>query len=235
KELKNLLAKVETLQECNPMLGHRGCRLSITFPEITEMQTRAIMEAAAEVTEEGKTVIPEIMIPLVSHVDEVKIIRKDIIKIAEQVMEEKNVKIPYKIGTMIELPRAVVTADEIAREVEFFSFGTNDLTQAVFGFSRDDAVKFLDTYSEKEILPQDPFASIDAKGVGEMVRMGRQKGRSSNLQLEVGVCGEHGGDPKSINFFNSIGLDYVSCSPYRVPVARLSAAQAEIRKKINVQ
>ncbi|MEA1994976.1 MAG: pyruvate, phosphate dikinase [Campylobacterota bacterium] len=235
KELKNLLAKVDTLREFNPMLGHRGCRLSITFPEITEMQTRAIMEAAAEIIEEGKTVIPEIMIPLVSHVNEVKIIRKDIIKIAEQVMEEKNVKILYKIGTMIELPRAVVTADEIAREVEFFSFGTNDLTQGVFGFSRDDAVKFLDAYREKEILPQDPFASIDAKGVGEMVRMGRQKGRSSNLQLEVGVCGEHGGDPKSINFFNSIGLDYVSCSPYRVPIARLSAAQAEIRKKINVQ
>jgi pyruvate,orthophosphate dikinase len=150
-------------------------------------------------------------------------------------MEEKNVKIPYKIGTMIELPRAVVTADEIAREVEFFSFGTNDLTQAVFGFSRDDAVKFLDAYEKKEILTQDPFASIDTKGVGEMVRMGRQKGKSSNLKLEVGVCGEHGGDPKSINFFNSIGLDYVSCSPYRVPIARLSAAQAEIRRKINVQ
>ncbi|MCD6133701.1 MAG: pyruvate, phosphate dikinase [Deltaproteobacteria bacterium] len=235
KELEDLLAKVEALREFNPMLGHRGCRLSITFPEITEMQTRAIMEAAAEVIEEGKTVLPEIMIPLVSHVNEVKTIKEGIIKTAEQVMKEKNVEIPYKIGTMIELPRAVVTADRIAKEVEFFSFGTNDLTQAVFGFSRDDAVKFLNAYEEKGILPQDPFASIDIDGVGEMVRMGRQKGKSSNPQLEIGVCGEHGGEPRSIDFFNSIGLDYVSCSPYRVPVARLSAAQAEIRKRLNVQ
>jgi len=234
KELEDLLAKVEALREFNPMLGHRGCRLSITFPEITEMQTRAIMEAAAEVIEEGKTVLPEIMIPLVSHVNEVKTIKEGIIKTAEQVMKEKNVEIPYKIGTMIELPRAVVTADRIAKEVEFFSFGTNDLTQAVFGFSRDDAVKFLNAYEEKGILPQDPFASIDINGVGEMVRIGRQKGKSSNPQLEVGVCGEHGGEPRSIDFFNSIGLDYVSCSPYRVPVARLSAAQAEIRKRLNV-
>ncbi len=234
KELEDLLAKVEALREFNPMLGHRGCRLSITFPEITEMQTRAIMEAAAEVIEEGKTVLPEIMIPLVSHVNEVKIVKEGIIKTAEQVMKEKNIEIPYKIGTMIELPRAVVTADRIAKEVEFFSFGTNDLTQAVFGFSRDDAVKFLNAYEEKGILPQDPFASIDINGVGEMVRIGRQKGKSSNPQLEVGVCGEHGGEPRSIDFFNSIGLDYVSCSPYRVPVARLSAAQAEIRKRLNV-
>jgi len=235
KELEDLLAKVEALREFNPMLGHRGCRLSITFPEITEMQTRAIMEAAAEVIGEGKTVLPEIMIPLVSHVNEVRTIKEGIIKTAEQVMKEKNVEIPYKIGTMIELPRAVVTADRIAKEVEFFSFGTNDLTQAVFGFSRDDAVKFLNAYEEKGILPQDPFASIDIDGVGEMVRMGRQKGKSSNPQLEIGVCGEHGGEPRSIDFFNSIGLDYVSCSPYRVPVARLSAAQAEIRKRLNVQ
>ena len=235
KELEKLMDKVRTLQEFNPMLGHRGCRLSVTFPEITEMQTRAIMEAAIEVIQEGKTVIPEIMIPLVSHVNEVKIIKEDIKNTANKVMKEKNVNVSYKIGTMIELPRAAITADEIAREVDFFSFGTNDLTQCVFGLSRDDAAKFLNAYDERGILPYEPFASIDTTGVGEMVRIGTEKGRKSNKQLEVGICGEHGGDPDSISFFNSINLDYVSCSPYRVPVARISAAQAEIRKKRSVQ
>jgi pyruvate,orthophosphate dikinase len=234
KELEKLMDKVRTLQEFNPMLGHRGCRLSVTFPEITKMQTRAIMEAAVEIVQEGKTVIPEIMIPLVSHVNEVKIIKEDIKNTANKVMKEKNVNVSYKIGTMIELPRAAITADEIAREVDFFSFGTNDLTQTAFGLSRDDAAKFLNAYDEKGILPYEPFASIDITGVGEMVRMGTEKGRKSNKQLEVGICGEHGGDPDSISFFNSINLDYVSCSPYRIPIARLSAAQAEIRKKRSV-
>jgi len=229
EELRNV---VESLKEFNPMLGHRGCRLVITYPEIAVMQTKAIIGAAIELKkEEGIEVIPEIMIPLVGHVNEIKYL-KDIIKeVADEMIKEAGVELEYKVGTMIELPRACVTADEIAKEAEFFSFGTNDLTQMTFGFSRDDVGKFLPEYLEKNILEFDPFKSLDYKGVGELVKIGTQKGKAARPDLKVGVCGEHGGDPRSIEFFHKAGLDYVSCSPYRVPVARLAAAQAAIREK----
>ena len=220
-------ARIEHLHELNPMLGHRGCRLGISYPEITEMQARAIFEATAELIMEGTTPYPEVMVPLVGSVSEFIHQRKIIDAMANQVQEKNKVKIDYLVGTMIELPRACATADEIAKEAEFFSFGTNDLTQTTFGFSRDDIGSFLPEYLEQNILAGDPFQSIDKEGVGSLVTMGVEKGRSVNASLKIGICGEHGGDPQSIHFFQRSGLDYVSCSPFRVPIARLAAAQAE--------
>ncbi|HEX9777359.1 MAG TPA: pyruvate, phosphate dikinase [Geopsychrobacteraceae bacterium] len=219
--------KVESLHEFNPMLGHRGCRLGITYPEIYDMQVRAIMEAACElVKDEGFEIVPEIMIPLVGHVRELEILRANAIRIADEIIARYGVEVEYLIGTMIELPRAALTADEIAVEAEFFSFGTNDLTQTCFGLSRDDAGKFLPYYVEREILPNDPFVAIDQSGVGELVRMGCEKGRATRPDIKLGICGEHGGEPSSVIFCHKIGLDYVSCSPFRVPIARLAAAHA---------
>lgn len=229
--LEDVKAKVEALSEFNPMLGHRGCRLGITYPEITEMQARAIMEAACKLTKEGVKVYPEIMIPLVGTKAELAHQKKVVVETAEKVMEEMGVKVDYKVGTMIEIPRAALTANEIAEEAEFFSFGTNDLTQMTFGYSRDDAGKFLQEYKEKGILPDDPFQTLDQSGVGQLVEMGVKKGRATKPDLKVGICGEHGGDPRSIDFCHRVGLNYVSCSPYRVPIARLAAAQAEIRNR----
>ncbi|MDD3776178.1 MAG: pyruvate, phosphate dikinase [Actinomycetota bacterium] len=225
---QELAATVRSLHETNPMLGHRGCRLSITYPEILEMQARAIFEAAIELTEQGIEVKPEVMIPLAGTVKEIKILKDQIVEIAEALIKEKGVKFEYKVGTMIEIPRACVVADQIAKEAEFFSFGTNDLTQMTFGFSRDDAGKFLPDYIEKGILEKDPFATLDIEGVGQLVLMGIQKGRSTRKDLKIGICGEHGGDPNSVKFCHQAGMDYVSCSPYRVPIARLAAAQANL-------
>ncbi len=222
---------VENLRELNPMLGHRGCRLGITYPEITEMQARAIFEAAAKAIKEGIKAIPEVMIPLVGIKEELRMQREIVEKVAKEVMEREGVEIPYKIGTMIEIPRACITADEIAEVAEFFSFGTNDLTQTTFGFSRDDIAKFLPFYIEKGILPDDPFKTIDQRGVGELMKIGINKGREKNPNLKIGICGEHGGEPESVKFCHKIGLDYVSCSPFRVPIARLSAAQAVIEEE----
>ncbi|HEX5036955.1 MAG TPA: pyruvate, phosphate dikinase [bacterium] len=227
---EKLKVKAESLHEFNPMLGHRGCRLGITFPEIYQMQVRAIMEAACELAkDENFKIIPEIMIPLVGHVNELKKMREETEKVCKQVIEEKKAPIDYLIGTMIELPRAAITADEIAGYADFFSFGTNDLTQTTFGFSRDDAGKFLPYYVEKGILPFDPFVTLDRAGVGGFIQMAVGKGRGVKKALKVGICGEHGGDATSVEFCHQIGLDYVSCSPYRVPIARLAAAHAEIK------
>ena len=232
---EKLLARVEDLHEFNPMLGLRGCRLGITMPEITEMQARAIFEAVCELHKEEKAkIVPEVMIPLVGHVNELKSQKAIVVRIAEETMKKYGVKLDYMVGTMIELPRAAVTADEIAREAEFFSFGTNDLTQTTFGFSRDDAVKFLNFYVDKAILPKDPFVTIDQNGVGELVKMGVAKGRKTRKNIKVGICGEHGGDPASVEFCHKVGLNYVSCSPYRVPIARLAAAQVVIKEKQKV-
>jgi pyruvate,orthophosphate dikinase len=226
-----LLHRVEDLHELNPMLGHRGCRLGIVYPEITRMQTRAIIEAACELAKKGKKVVPEIMVPLVGLKKELQN-QKDLIKkTAEEVMQKKGVKIDYMIGTMIELPRAAVIADEIAQEAEFFSFGTNDLTQTTFGFSRDDAGKFINYYTENNILEKDPFQTLDQEGVGSLVKMGVTKGRGTRPNLKVGICGEHGGDPASVEFCYRTGLNYVSCSPYRVPIARLASAHAKLKEK----
>ena len=219
--------KVESLRECNPMLGHRGCRLGISYPEIYDMQVQAIMEAACElVKNDGFEIVPEIMIPLVAHVNELSILRANTIRVADEVTARYGVKVKYLIGTMIELPRAALTADEIANEAEFFSFGTNDLTQTCFGLSRDDSGKFLPRYVEQEILPCDPFVAIDQSGVGELVKIGCEKGRATRSDIKLGICGEHGGEPSSVIFCHKIGLDYVSCSPFRVPIARLAAAHA---------
>ncbi len=226
-----LKATVNSLHEINPMLGHRGCRLSITYPEILDMQVRAIFEATVELTKEGYKVKPEVMIPVVGDVMEVKVLKDQIIKIADEIMKKENLKFDYKVGTMIEIPRACVTADEIATEAEFFSFGTNDLTQMAFGFSRDDFGKFLPDYIEKGILKKDPFATIDRNGVGQLIKMGVEKGRKARKNLKIGICGEHGGDPSSVEFCHMVGMDYVSCSPYRVPVARLAAAHAAIKSE----
>ncbi len=229
-EKKKILDVVNELHEFNPMLGFRGCRLGIIYPEIYEMQVRAIIQAAAEVIREGKTIYPEIMIPLIGHVNELRILKENLESVAKEEMEKEGVEIKYMFGTMIEIPRAALTADEIASVAEFFSFGTNDLTQMTFGYSRDDAqAKFLRKYVEMKILPEDPFKSLDWDGVGQLVKIGVERGRKTRENLEVGVCGEHGGDPKSIEFFHMAGLDYVSCSPYRVPIARLAAAQAQIK------
>jgi len=239
KELKVspavIKAKVEALHEFNPMLGHRGCRLGITYPEITEMQARAIFEAACQLKKEGVNVKPEVMVPLVGHVKELKMQKDIIVATAEQVMKEKKIKVDYMVGTMIEVPRAAVTADEIAGEAQFFSFGTNDLTQMTFGYSRDDSGKFLPEYVEKKILPNDPFRVLDRDGVGKLIRMAVEKGRGVRKDLKVGICGEHGGEPSSVEFCHMVGLNYVSCSPYRVPIARLAAAQAAIKEKSNVK
>jgi pyruvate, orthophosphate dikinase len=226
-----LKSTIVSLHEMNPMLGHRGCRLSITYPEIAEMQARAIFEAAADLTKEGYYVQPEVMVPLVGNFMEIKILREKIISVADEVMLEKDQKFDYKVGTMIEVPRACLIAEKIAKEAEFFSFGTNDLTQMTYGFSRDDSGKFLPAYIEQGILAKDPFATLDLGGVGQLVEMGLEKGRSARKDLKVGICGEHGGDPKSIDFCHKIGMDYVSCSPYRVPVARLAAAQSAIMEE----
>ena len=229
--LKN---KIADLHEFNPMMGHRGCRLAVTYPEIAKMQTRAIMEAAIEVSNEEKIKItPEIMIPLVGDKKELKFVKDIVIETAEQVKKEKNSTISYHIGTMIEIPRAAVLADEIAEEAEFFSFGTNDLTQMTFGFSRDDAGKFLNSYYQNKIYEFDPFAKLDQNGVGKLIEMATTLGRKTRPNLHIGICGEHGGEPSSIEFCNKIGLDYVSCSPYRVPIARLAAAQATIKSGVN--
>jgi pyruvate, orthophosphate dikinase len=230
-EVSKLKAKIESLHEFNPMLGFRGCRLGVVFPEITEMQARAIIEAAVNVAKKGIPVKPEIMIPLVAHVNEF-ILQEDIVRrVAKDVMSEKGKKISYLVGTMIELPRAALTADEIAHRAEFFSYGTNDLTQTTFGLSRDDAGKFLPMYVQNEILPSDPFEALDQSGVGQLVEMGTRKGRSVRKDLKVGICGEHGGEPSSVEFCHRTGLDYVSCSPFRVPIARLAAARAVINEK----
>ena len=227
---EEIRAKAEALKEFNPMLGHRGCRLGLTFPEINVMQARAIFEAACELRRQGQRVIPEVMVPLVGHVNELKIARATIVEVAEQVMRRFKVKIPYLVGTMIEVPRAALTAEAIAQEAEFFSFGTNDLTQMTFGFSRDDAGKFLPSYLEQGILERDPFVTLDQSGVGQLIEIAVKAGRSVRTTLKVGICGEHGGDPASVEFCHRAMLDYVSCSPYRVPIARLAAAHAVIRE-----
>jgi pyruvate,orthophosphate dikinase len=218
--------RVRQLHEANPMLGHRGCRLGITHPEIYETQVRAIFEAAAEAAGSGGKPNPEVMIPLVGTKAEFDRLKALVDETADKVEKETGRRIAYKTGTMIEIPRAALQARSIADDCEFFSFGTNDLTQMTFGYSRDDAASFLPAYIEEGILPEDPFASLDQTGVGELVSIGTKRGRETNPKLKVGVCGEHGGDPRSIEFFHAVGLDYVSCSPYRVPVARLAAARA---------
>jgi pyruvate,orthophosphate dikinase len=226
-----LRARASELHESNPMLGHRGCRLGVTYPEIYEMQARALFEAALDVAQEtGKAPVPEVMIPLVATRRELQLMREVVVRIAERVFQERKAQVDYLVGTMIELPRAALRAAEIAEEAEFFSFGTNDLTQTALGISRDDAARFLKIYEERGIYEKDPFVSIDRQGVGELVRMGCERGRSVKPKLKLGVCGEHGGDPASISFFEEAGLDYVSCSPYRVPVARLAAAHAALKK-----
>jgi pyruvate,orthophosphate dikinase len=235
KGLKTLLRRVEELHEFNPMLGHRGCRLGITYPEITEMQARAIFEAAVEVEKKGVKTHAEVMIPLIATVKEMAHQGGIVRRVAEEVFKEKKAKVHYLVGTMIELPRAALLADEIAKEAEFFSFGTNDLTQTTFGFSRDDVNKVLPTYLEEGILKQDPFAVIDREGVGELVRIGIERGRKTRPNLEVGICGEHGGDPSSVEFCHQVGMDYVACSPFRVLTARLAAAQAGAAEKLKVE
>ena len=231
-----MLKIVRGLHEVNPMLGLRGCRLGIVYPEIVEMQVRAIIEAACELDKEGVKVLPEIMIPLVGHQNEIKIQKEILEKVAKEALDRHQSKVQYKFGTMIEIPRAAVVADQIAEYAEFFSFGTNDLTQMTFGYSRDDAEgKFLFFYEENGILPEDPFQSIDLDGVGELMKMGVQKGRQVRPDLKCGICGEHGGDPKSVMFCHTIGLNYVSCSPFRVPLARLAAAHAVIEEEGKVK
>ena len=231
---ESLKARVESLKEFNPMMGHRGCRLAVTYPEIARMQTRAVIEAAINVQKEGKEVIPEIMIPLVGDVNELKYVKDIVVETADKIIKESKVKLHYQVGTMIEIPRAAILADEIAKEAEFFSFGTNDLTQMTFGFSRDDAGKFLNEYYNKGIFENDPFAKLDQNGVGKLVEMAAKLGKQTRPDIQLGICGEHGGEPSSVEFCHKVGLNYVSCSPYRVPIARLAAAQArakEILKK----
>ena len=223
-----LKERVESLKEFNPMMGHRGCRLAVTYPEIAKMQTRAVIEAALKVKEDGIDIVPEIMIPLVGDEKELAFVKKIVTTTADQIIAENNSDLTYKVGTMIEIPRAALTADEIAKEAEFFSFGTNDLTQMTYGFSRDDAAKFLKDYYDKNIFEQDPFATLDQKGVGKLMKMAVELGRETRPDIKLGICGEHGGDPATIEFCDKIGLTYVSCSPYRVPVARLAAARAKL-------
>jgi pyruvate,orthophosphate dikinase len=229
---EKLRRRAAELHEFNPMLGFRGCRLAIAYPEIAEMQARAIIEAAVEAGKAtGATVQPEIMVPLIVTKAEFDLVKARIDAMAKAVADETGAKVEYQVGTMIELPRACLKADEIAETAEFFSFGTNDLTQTALGISRDDAATFLGTYTSKGILPSDPFMSIDQEGVGELVRIGIERGRRVRPDLKLGICGEHGGDPESVRFFDEVGLDYVSCSPYRVPIARLAAAQATLGAK----
>ena len=227
--LKN---RVESLKEFNPMMGHRGCRLAVTYPEIAKMQTRAVIEAAINVNKKGMNVTPEIMIPLVGDINELKYVKKVVTDTADQIIEEAGVELTYHVGTMIEIPRAAVTADEIAKEAEFFSFGTNDLTQMTYGFSRDDAAKFLNEYYTKGIFENDPFAKLDQNGVGKLVEMAAKLGKSARPDIHMGICGEHGGEPSSVEFCHRVGLDYVSCSPFRVPLARLAAAQAVVKENM---
>ena len=231
EELESLLERVKALSEFNPMLGHRGCRLGISYPEITEMQARAIFEAACELQKEGGKVFPEIMVPLVGHIAELANQNEIIVRVANEVMAKVGVKVDYLVGTMIEIPRAALTADEIAQEAEFFSFGTNDLTQTTFGVSRDDGGKFLNYYLDKGIWKDDPFETIDQNGVGQLMKMAVEKGRATRPNLKIGICGVHGGDPRSIFFCHKIGLNYVSCSAYQIPIARLAAAQVALAKK----
>jgi pyruvate,orthophosphate dikinase len=233
--VKKIKEKVEDLSEFNPMLGHRGCRLGNTYPEISEMQARAIIEAALNLKAKGINTKPEIMIPLTGTLKEMKM-QEDIVRnTVEQVFKERDQKINYLVGTMIEVPRAAITADEIAESAEFFSFGTNDLTQMTFGYSRDDAGKFLPVYLAKGILKYDPFQVLDQEGVGKLMKIAVKKGRMTRPNIKIGICGEHGGEPSSVEFCDSLKFDYVSCSPYRVPIARLAAAQATIRKKMEKQ
>jgi len=229
--LEKIARRVDELSEMNPMLGYRGCRLGLTYPEITEMQARAIFSAACKAAKEGIKVIPEVMIPLVGIKKELQLQRELVEKVARDVMEKEGIKIKYMVGTMIELPRAAITADKIAEDADFFSYGTNDLTQTTFGLSRDDVAKFINIYVEKGILPYDPFQVLDQIGVGELVRLGIEKGRKTKPELEIGICGEHGGEPSSVEFCHRVGMNYVSCSPYRVPIARLAAAHAVLREK----
>jgi pyruvate,orthophosphate dikinase len=229
---KKLANRARELHEFNPMLGFRGCRIAIAYPELAEMQARAIFEAAVEAGKRtGKPVVPEVMVPLIATKAELDIVKARIDAMAQAVMKETGVKLDYQVGTMIELPRAALMADEIAQSAEFFSFGTNDLTQTTFGISRDDAASFLGIYVARGILPGDPFVSIDREGVGALVQIGVERGRKVRKNLKVGICGEHGGDPASVAFCHEVGLDYVSCSPFRVPIARLAAAQAALGKK----
>lgn len=228
-ETNDIKKRILDLEEFNPMLGHRGCRVAITYPEIYQMQAKAIIEAAIKVTKEGVKVSPEIMIPLVGEVKELKNIRELVIKTVENTIKEEGLKIDYTVGTMIEIPRACLTADEIAKEADFFSFGTNDLTQMTFGYSRDDAGKFLGQYMDKGILDKDPFQVLDQKGVGKLIKMATNLSKEVNPIIKLGICGEHGGEPSSVEFCYKMGLDYVSCSPFRVPIARLTAAQAFIK------
>lgn len=230
-EFADLKATVEGLKEFNPMLGHRGCRLAVTYPEIAEMQARAIMEAAVACNKDGLNVVPEIMIPLVGEVKELKYVKNFVVETAKKVLEENNMDFDFEVGTMIEVPRAALTAGEIAKEAEFFSFGTNDLTQMTFGFSRDDAGAFLNDYYEKKIFESDPFAKLDQIGVGKLVCMAAEAGREARPEIKLGICGEHGGDPSTIDFCHRVGLNYVSCSPFRVPIARLAAAHAAVNNK----
>jgi len=229
---ESLKARIESLKEFNPMMGHRGCRLAITYPEIAEMQTRAVIQAAINVNKKGMNIVPEIMIPLVGDENELKYVKNIVTKVADEIIANEKVELPYHVGTMIEIPRAALTADKIAKEAEFFSFVTNDLTQMTFGFSRDDAGKFLNDYYEKGIFENDPFAKLDQTGVGQLIQMAAEKGRSTRPDIKLGICGEHGGEPSSVEFCHRVGLNYVSCSPYRVPLARLAAAQAKVKETL---
>jgi len=224
--------RVHELHEANPMLGHRGCRLGVVYPEISEMQARAVFEAAAAVQKEGIKVRPEIMVPLVGFPKELQLQIEVINRVAKEVSKARKVKLSYLVGTMIEIPRAALVADEIAEDAEFFSFGTNDLTQTTLGMSRDDSGSFLGKYQESDIIKRNPFASVDQEGVGKLMKMGVELGRSTRPKIKLGICGEHGGDPASVRFCHSIGLDYVSCSPFRVPIARLAAAQAALEESL---
>lgn len=228
-EAREIRGIIKDLEEFNPMLGHRGCRLAITFPEIARMQTRAIIEAAIEVEKEtGKKVKPEIMVPLIGSVEEFKYLKDLIVETADGLIEEAAARLKYLVGTMIEVPRAAITADRVAEEAQFFSFGTNDLTQMAMGFSRDDAGKFLEDYKNKGIIEVDPFQKLDQEGVGKLVEMAVELGKKARPDIKLGICGEHGGEPSSVDFFHRVGLHYVSCSPFRVPIARLAAAQAQV-------
>jgi pyruvate,orthophosphate dikinase len=233
KSVETIKAFISALHEFNPMMGHRGCRLAVTYPEIAKMQTKAVIRAAINTKKNHPdwNVVPEIMIPLVGEVKELKFVKDIVVKTADEEIANAGIEMKYQVGTMIEIPRAALTADEIAKEAEFFSFGTNDLTQMTFGFSRDDAGKFLPSYYENKIYEEDPFKTLDQKGVGKLIETAVKLGKSTRPELHLGVCGETGGDPKSIEFYNNVGLDYVSCSPFRVPVARLAAAQAAIKSK----
>ena len=231
KTVDDIKAIIRSLHEFNPMMGHRGCRLSVTYPEIAVMQTKAVIGAAIKISEKHPEwkIVPEIMIPLVGEVKELAYVKNIVTETAKAMIKENKSKLKFKIGTMIEIPRAAITADEIATEAEFFSFGTNDLTQMTFGFSRDDAGKFLKDYYDKKIYESDPFAKLDQKGVGQLIKIATRLGRETRSNLHLGICGEHGGDPSTIEFCHNVGLDYVSCSPYRVPIARLAAAQAALK------